>query len=79
MYVPPLRSQDQNSGTFDSRQVDQDNSDNDSGLGESMNGYSTSLVSSIQNYTYENGRRYHAYRESPYGEILDGEFTELDV
>jgi SAM-dependent methyltransferase len=52
---------------FNSRQVDQDNSDNDSGLGVSTNGsYSTSLKSSILNYQYENGRRYHAYRNGKY-------------
>ena len=27
---------------------------------------STSITSSIRNYTYENGRRYHAFREGEY-------------
>jgi SAM-dependent methyltransferase len=43
-------------------------SDADSAYEASLNGtsYSASLASSIINYTYENGRRYHAYREGAY-------------
>ncbi|KAK5042937.1 hypothetical protein LTR84_011993 [Exophiala bonariae] len=47
---------------------DSDASDTDSAIGESVAGsfYSASLASSVLNYTYENGRRYHAYREGNY-------------
>jgi len=39
----------------------------DSGIGpESASVYSASLASSILNYQYENGRRYHAYRQGSY-------------
>lgn len=39
----------------------------DSGLEDESSDSSTySLTSSIMNYTYENGRRYHAYREGQY-------------
>lgn len=31
-----------------------------------MSSASTSISSSVVNYTYENGRRYHAYREGEY-------------
>lgn len=31
-----------------------------------MNSYTTSLASSVVNYKYENGRRYHAYKEGSY-------------
>jgi SAM-dependent methyltransferase len=45
----------------------QPDSDVDSALGESIDGsFSTSLASSIRRYKYENGRRYHAYREGEY-------------
>jgi ubiquinone/menaquinone biosynthesis C-methylase UbiE len=40
--------------------------DNDSTYGESISSLTTSLTSSITNYQYENGRRYHAYREGAY-------------
>ena len=40
----------------------------DSAYEESLNEsqYSTSLASSVMNYKYENGRRYHSYREGSY-------------
>ena len=40
----------------------------DSAYEESLNEsqYSTSLASSVVNYKYENGRRYHSYREGSY-------------
>jgi trans-aconitate methyltransferase len=55
--------------------------DNDSGLDDghsenSTSSYSTSLASSIKNYKYENGRRYHAYREGEY--VLPNDETEQD-
>src|SRR4051794_1739029 len=41
--------------------------DGDSTLGESVTGsYTASLTSSVLNFKYENGRRYHAYREGAY-------------
>ncbi|KIW33391.1 uncharacterized protein PV07_00245 [Cladophialophora immunda] len=41
--------------------------DNDSTLGfDTLSTASASLTSSIQNYKYENGRRYHAFREGTY-------------
>src|SRR2546421_2047833 len=47
--------------------IDSEYNDNDSALGASVNGsYSTSLASSILDYRYENGRRYHAYRDGEY-------------
>jgi SAM-dependent methyltransferase len=47
--------------------IDSEHNDNDSALGTSISGsYSTSLASSIVDYRYENGRRYHAYREGEY-------------
>ncbi|KIW19010.1 hypothetical protein PV08_03300 [Exophiala spinifera] len=38
----------------------------DSGFEDSASLQSTSLASSVLNYTYENGRRYHAYRAGSY-------------
>ncbi|PTB77300.1 hypothetical protein M440DRAFT_1390647 [Trichoderma longibrachiatum ATCC 18648] len=32
--------------------------------------YTGSVTSSIYNYQYENGRRYHAYREGQYADVL---------
>ena len=57
-----------------------DDDDNDSALGESVNGScTTSLATSIRNYKYENGRRYHAYREGEYPFPNDDEEqTRLD-
>jgi hypothetical protein len=40
--------------------------DNDSALGSEASNASTSVTSSIRNYKYENGRRYHAFREGEY-------------
>lgn len=50
--------EDENSTAFD---------DNDSAFGGSLVGLDTdSLQSYITNYTYENGRRYHGYRDGEY-------------
>ncbi|KAI9864789.1 MAG: hypothetical protein M1813_002559 [Trichoglossum hirsutum] len=38
----------------------------DSTYGDEISNYTASLTSSVQNYHYENGRRYHAYREGSY-------------
>ena len=41
--------------------------DNDSALGGSLIGYDTQTIASyITDYRYENGRRYHAYRDGEY-------------
>jgi SAM-dependent methyltransferase len=40
--------------------------DGDSTFGEGPRSDTTSLASSVWNYTYENGRRYHAYRHGEY-------------
>ncbi|KAK5053153.1 hypothetical protein LTR84_002127 [Exophiala bonariae] len=52
--------------------------DNDSALGESIAGslYTASLTSSVFNYTYENGRRYHAYHAGNY--VLPNDEQEQD-
>ncbi|KAH8692925.1 putative methyltransferase [Talaromyces proteolyticus] len=41
-------------------------SDTDSALGNDWESYTTSVTSSIWNYEYENGRRYHAFRRGQY-------------
>lgn len=47
--------------------ADSDNNDDDLALHESINAsYSSSLASEISEYRYENGRRYHAYRDGAY-------------
>ena len=38
----------------------------DSAFGDELSSYSTSLRSSVLNYRYENGRRYHGYRDGAY-------------
>ncbi len=43
-----------------------DVSDTDSAVGLDGSTESTSVTSSIRNYKYENGRRYHAFREGEY-------------
>lgn len=40
--------------------------DVDSALGDDIESFTTSLVSSVTNYRYENGRRYHAFRDGAY-------------
>jgi len=42
------------------------NSDTDSTLGSETASSTTSVSSSILNYQYENGRRYHAFRSGTY-------------
>ncbi len=49
---------------------------NDSGVEDSSSLQSTSVASSVWNYTYENGRRYHAYRAGSYP--LPNDETEQD-
>ncbi|KAL3422374.1 methyltransferase [Phlyctema vagabunda] len=50
--------------------------DADSSLGSDISSTSTSLTSSIRDYKYENGRRYHAYREGEY--VLPNDEKEQD-
>ncbi|KEF51927.1 uncharacterized protein A1O9_11916 [Exophiala aquamarina CBS 119918] len=73
----PLGGQDLG-GQSASLVADPDASDTDSALGESVAGssYSTSLASSVLNYQYENGRRYHAYRQGSY--VLPNDEQEQD-
>ncbi|KAF5009123.1 hypothetical protein FDECE_4675 [Fusarium decemcellulare] len=49
-------------------EVDDEAGENDSAFGDSegSSSYLSSLKSSILNYKYENGRRYHAFREGTY-------------
>jgi SAM-dependent methyltransferase len=56
--------------------------DHDSAYGESEDSqsYTTSLKSSVLNYQYENGRRYHAYHEGKYMHPNDDQESErLDI
>ncbi|KAH1807053.1 hypothetical protein KXX35_009054, partial [Aspergillus fumigatus] len=46
-------------------------SEADSAYGESAKSETTSLRSSILNYHYENGRRYHAYHSGAYCDFAD--------
>ncbi|TVY83055.1 Secondary metabolism regulator laeA [Lachnellula suecica] len=47
-------------------QIDEDVSETDSAYGTSVASTSATLASSITNYIYENGRRYHAYKGGEY-------------
>ncbi|PUU75092.1 S-adenosyl-L-methionine-dependent methyltransferase [Tuber borchii] len=55
--------------------VSQDD-DGDSAFDSDASSYVTSLSSSITNYRYENGRRYHAFREGAY--VLPNDEAESD-
>jgi SAM-dependent methyltransferase len=46
--------------------IEADTSEEDSTFGEGPGSHTTSLASSVLDYKYENGRRYHAYREGEY-------------
>lgn len=43
---------------------------------ETTDSYTTSLASSVMNYKYQNGRRYHKYRDGAY--MLPNDETEQD-
>ena len=45
---------------------DDEQNDKDSAYGDETESYTTSLKSSVLNYRYQNGRRYHAFREGAY-------------
>ncbi|KAL1651963.1 hypothetical protein SLS58_000086 [Diplodia intermedia] len=54
-------------------------SETDSALGDDAESYTTSLRSSIFNYTFENGRRYHAYGEKYFLPNDEAEMDRLDL
>ncbi|KAJ9639627.1 uncharacterized protein PV06_03077 [Exophiala oligosperma] len=56
---------------------DSDHSDSDSAFSEALeDSWTASLSSSVLNYRYENGRRYHAFREGQY--VLPNDEPEQD-
>ncbi|KAI9802363.1 MAG: hypothetical protein M1833_001869 [Piccolia ochrophora] len=55
---------------------DYSQTDGDSAYGDGTESYTTSLASSILNYKYENGRRYHAFRDGEY--FLPNDESEQD-
>ncbi|KAJ5210185.1 hypothetical protein N7472_000324 [Penicillium cf. griseofulvum] len=48
----------------------------DDGESENTSSYTASLLSDVKNYAYENGRRYHSYREGHY--VLPNDEPEQD-
>jgi len=48
----------------------------DSAFGDDAESYTTSLKSSITNYKYENGRRYHSFKDGSY--FLPNDESEAD-
>ncbi len=60
----------------DGQELRPDDEGDDSGFEDASSLQSTSITSSILNYTYENGRRYHAYRAGSYP--LPNDETEQD-
>ena len=64
---------------YDGEDAGQDFDDNDSAFGGSLIGCDTdTLASFITDYQYENGRRYHAYREGEYWVKMPA-LTELSI
>ncbi|KAL1962435.1 hypothetical protein VTN77DRAFT_9706 [Rasamsonia byssochlamydoides] len=57
-------------------EVDVQATDNDSTYGNELSTYTASLTSSALDYRYENGRRYHGYRDGSY--LLPNDKTESD-
>ncbi|KAH0614746.1 uncharacterized protein H6S33_000382 [Morchella sextelata] len=55
---------------------DDSSSSSDDGYSSGPNSYTTSLASSVLNYKYENGRRYHSFRDGQY--VLPNDETEQD-
>ncbi|KAH0536012.1 hypothetical protein FGG08_007095 [Glutinoglossum americanum] len=54
--------------------------DDDSSYGDALGSFTTSLKSSVTNYQYENGRRYHAFRSGSYPlPNDDAESQRLDI
>ena len=52
------------------------NDASDSTLGDDVSRYTASLTSSIERYTVENGRRYHAFKDGSY--VMPNDESELD-
>jgi hypothetical protein len=69
--LPLAEAQDSGNEDYDGMDV---LDDNDSALGGSLIGYDRQTISSyITDYRYENGRRYHAYRDGEYWVIHNEE------
>ncbi|KAI9806983.1 MAG: hypothetical protein M1833_002641 [Piccolia ochrophora] len=56
-------------------EIDRD-SENDSAYGDDLSTFTASLTSTVFDYQYENGRRYHAYQEGKY--IMPNDEQESD-
>lgn len=67
--IPDSSAQDEDEEAVNSNDEDEEGGvpDNDSAFGGSLIGCDTdTLASYITDYRYENGRRYHAYRDGEY-------------
>ncbi|CAI7665700.1 unnamed protein product [Penicillium viridicatum] len=73
-------SPDTNDDNGDTSSVASTTDDSDSvfddGQSENTSSYTASLLSDVKNYAYENGRRYHSYREGHY--VLPNDEPEQD-
>ena len=73
-------SPDDNDDNGDTSSAASTNGDSDSvfddGESENTSRYTASLLSDVKNYAYENGRRYHSYREGHY--VLPNDEPEQD-
>ncbi|KAJ5425360.1 hypothetical protein N7465_000430 [Penicillium sp. CMV-2018d] len=73
-------SPDPNGDNGDTSSVASTTDDSDSvfddGQSENTSSYTASLLSDVKNYAYENGRRYHSYREGHY--VLPNDEPEQD-
>ena len=58
------------------RQLHHDPDESDSAIGDDISTLSQSVCSSVYNYRYENGRRYHAFRDGEY--LLPNDELEQD-
>ncbi|TVY83636.1 Secondary metabolism regulator [Lachnellula suecica] len=75
--APPALAPAVEQGPNDAFEIDSEsNGDADSALGDDDVRSSTTVGSSILDYTYENGRRYHAYRDGAY--LFPNDDTEQD-
>ncbi|KAL1979542.1 hypothetical protein VTN96DRAFT_5589 [Rasamsonia emersonii] len=57
-------------------EVDTQVTESDSSYGDELSTYTASLTSSVLDYRYENGRRYHGFRDGSY--LLPNDETESD-
>ncbi|KAJ5801497.1 uncharacterized protein N7518_003565 [Penicillium psychrosexuale] len=73
-------SPDDNDDNGDTSSAASTNGDSDSvfddGESDNTSSYTASLLSDVKNYAYENGRRYHSYREGHY--VLPNDEPEQD-